>query len=191
MEDEMSTVGYLRVSTNETRQTGRGQRKALRDAGVERIFEDQASGSKSFRDRPELSRLLEEVCEGDQVIVYSLSRATRSLSDLLELVAVMEGKGVTLKSLTEGQVDTTTPHGKFLLSILGAVAEMELEWTKMRVRSGLEAARAQGRVGGRRPKLNFQQVELVKTLREEGKTVNAICDLLSVSRPTVYKALAA
>ncbi len=187
----MTTVGYLRVSTNETRQHGRAQRKALRDAGAERIYEDQASGSKDYKDRPELSRLLDDLAEGDVLIVYALSRATRSLSDLLELVADLDSRGVALKSVTEGQVDTSTPHGKFLVSILGAVAEMELEWTRARVRSGLAAARERGRVGGRRPKLSPQQVELAKSLRAEGKTVNAICELLSVSRPTIYKALAA
>ncbi len=187
----MATVGYLRVSTNENRQHGRAQRKALRDAGAERIYEDQASGSKAYRDRPELSRLLDDLEAGDVVVVYSLSRATRSLADLLALVSELEDKGVAIKSVTEGQVDTSTPHGKFLVSILGAVAEMELEWTRARVRSGLAAARERGRVGGRRPKLSPEQVELAKNLRAEGKTVNAICELLSVSRPTIYKALAA
>ena len=141
----MATIGYLRVSTNETRQHGRAQRKALRDAGAERIYEDQASGSKAYKDRPELSRLLDDLADGDVLIVYALSRATRSLSDLLELVADLDSRGVALKSVTEGQVDTSTPHGKFLVSILGAVAEMELEWTRARVRSGLAAARERGR----------------------------------------------
>jgi DNA invertase Pin-like site-specific DNA recombinase len=187
----MTVVAYLRVSTSETRQHGRAQRKALRDAGAERIYEDAASGSRAYRDRPELSRLLDELKRDDVVVVYALSRATRSLADLLALVAELEAKGVGIKSVTEGQVDTSTPHGKFLVSILGAVAEMELEWTRARVRSGLAAARERGRVGGRRPKLSPQQVELAKSLRAEGKTVNAICELLSVSRPTIYKALAA
>lgn len=187
----MTVVGYLRVSMNEARQHGRAQRKALKDAGCERIYEDAASGSKAYRDRPELSRLLDDLKAGDVVVVYSLSRATRSLADLLSLVAELEDKGVAIKSVTEGQVDTTTPHGKFLLSILGAVAEMELEWTRARVRSGLAAARERGNVGGRRPKLSPEQVELAKRLRSEGETVNAIGELLSVSRPTVYKALAA
>ena len=93
----MATVGYLRVSTNETRQHGRAQCKALRDAGAERIYEDQASGSKAYKDRPELSRLFDDLAEGDVLIVYALSRATRSLSDLLELVADHDSGGVTLK----------------------------------------------------------------------------------------------
>jgi len=187
----MTTLGYLRVSTNEARQHGRAQRKALRDAGCTTIYEDAASGSRAYRDRPELSRLLDELKAGDVVVVYSLSRATRSLADLLALVAELDEKGVAIKSVTEGEVDTTTPHGKFLLSILGAVAEMELEWTRARVRSGLAAARERGRVGGRRPKLSAEQIGLAKRLRSEGQTVNSICNLLSVSRPTVYKALAA
>jgi DNA invertase Pin-like site-specific DNA recombinase len=187
----MTVYGYLRVSTNETRQHGRGQRKALRDAGATVIFEDAISGTKDYKARPELSRLLEQAQAGDEIIVYALSRATRSLRDLLALTTDLESKGITLKSLTEGQVDTSTPHGRFLVSILGAVAEMEVEWTRARVRSGLAAAREQGRIGGRRPKLTPEQVAVAKSLRAEGKTVNAICEVLSCSRPTVYKALAA
>ena len=187
----MTTLGYLRVSTTEARQHGRAQRKALRDAGAEHIYEDAASGLKSYRERPELMRLLDSAVEGDVVIVYSLSRATRSLADLLDFTALLENKGVALRSITEGQVDTSSVHGRFLLSILGAVAEMEAGWTRERVRSGLAAAREQGRVGGRRPKLSPEKVTLAKNLRAEGKTVNAICDLLDCSRPTVYKALAA
>lgn len=186
----MTVLGYLRVSTNEARQHGRAQRKTLRDAGVERIYEDQASGMKSYRERPQLMTLLEDAVNGDVLVVYSLSRATRSLKDLLELTSLVEEKGMTLRSLTEGHVDTSTPHGRFLLQILGAVAEMEAEWNRMRVQSGLAAARERGNFGGRRPKLSPEQVLLVKRLRGEGKTVNSICNLLSVSRPTVYKAMA-
>lgn len=187
----MATVGYLRVSTNETRQHGRAQRKALRDAGADTIHEDTASGSKAWRDRPQLAKLIDNLQPGDTVVVYALSRATRSLKDLLDLVSVLEDKGANLKSVTEGSIDTTTPHGKFLLSILGAVAEMELEWTRARVRSGLAAAREQGRVGGRPAKLSTEQTALAQRLRTEGQTVKAIGELLGVSRPTIYKALAA
>lgn len=187
----MAVFGYLRVSTNEARQHGRAQRKALRDAGAERIYEDAASGLKSYKDRPQLMRLLTEASDGDVVVVYSLSRATRSLADLLDLLGALEGKGVALRSVSEGHIDTSTPHGRFLVSILGAVAELEAGWTRMRVRSGLEAARERGKVGGRRPKLSAEQVALAQRLRAEGQTVNAICELLSCSRPTVYKALAA
>ena len=187
----MATLGYLRVSTNEARQHGRAQRKALRDAGAERIFEDAASGMKSYKDRPELMKLLDQAEPSDTLVVYSLSRATRSLADLLELLALLDVKKMTLRSISEGQIDTSTPQGLFLVSILGAVGELEAGWTRERVRSGLAAAREQGRVGGRKPRLSGEQIALAKRLREEGKTVNAICELLSCSRPTVYKALAA
>jgi DNA invertase Pin-like site-specific DNA recombinase len=187
----MAVLGYLRVSTNEARQHGRAQRKALRDAGAERVYEDAASGLKSYRERPELMRLLDTAVEGDVIVVYSLSRATRSLADLLDFTALLEERGLTLRSITEGQVDTSTVSGRFLVSILGAVAEMEAGWTRDRVRSGLAAARERGNVGGRRPKLSPEKVALAKSLRGEGKTVNAICELLDCSRPTVYKALAA
>lgn len=185
------TLGYLRVSTNEARQHGRGQRKALRDAGCDRIYEDAASGAKSFRTRPQLMALLDDAEEGDTVLVYSLSRATRSLADLLDLLGTLEGKGVHLRSVSEGHFDTSSPHGRFTVVLLTALAELELSWTRDRVRSGLAAARAQGRVGGRKPKLSAEQVALAKRLRGEGQTINAIGGILGVSRPTVYKALAA
>jgi len=185
----LTIFGYTRISTQESRQSGRAQKAELRSAGAETIFSDQISGSKSWRQRPELARLLETAVHGDVVVVYSLSRATRSLSDLLELTKLLEDRGIGLRSVTEGHVDTTTPHGKFLVSILGAVSELELQWTKNRVRSGLEAARALGKVGGRRPKLSSEQVATARQLRESGKTINSICEILSCSRPTIYKAL--
>ena len=187
----MTTFGYSRISMNETRQSTRSQRDALKAAGATQFYSDAMSGMKSYKERPQLMAMLDMVQTGDVVAVFSLSRATRSLKDLLELVALFDAKGVALRSVTEGHVDMTTPHGKFLLQILGAVSEMELEWTRSRVRSGLESARLRGRVGGRRPKLSPEQVALAKRLRAEGQTVNAIGELLSCSRPTVYAALAA
>lgn len=180
----------MRVSTNETRQSFRSQKDALRKAGATKFYEDAMSGLKSYRERPRLGALLDVVVEGDEVVVFALSRATRSLPDLLELVALLDAKGVGLRSVSEGVIDTTTPHGKFMVSILGAVAELEAEWTRARVNAGVAAARARGRVGGRRPKLNAEQVTLAQRLRAEGQPVAAIGRMLGVSRPTVYKALA-
>lgn len=180
----------MRVSTNETRQSFRSQKDALRKAGATRFFEDTISGLKSYRERPQLTQLLDAVQAGDEVVVFALSRATRSLPDLLELVALLDGKGVGLRSVSEGLIDTTTPHGKFMVSILGAVAELEAEWTRARVNAGVAAARARGHVGGRRPKLTSEQVAIARRLRDEGEPVAAIGRVLGVSRPTVYKALA-
>lgn len=187
----MTIYGYMRVSTNETRQTFRSQRDALKKAGATKFYADTMSGTKSYKDRPQLSTLLDVVAEGDEVVIFALSRATRSLPDLLELVALLDGKGVALRSVSEGIIDTTTPHGKFMVSILGAVAELEAEWTRSRVRAGVAAARSRGHVGGRRPKLNEEQVALAQRLRSEGQSVIAIGNILGVSRPTVYKALSA
>ena len=186
----MTVFGYMRVSTNETRQSFRSQKDALRKAGATTFFADTMSGLKSYKDRPELSAMLDVVTAGDEVVIFALSRATRSLPDLLELVALLEAKGVGLRSISEGVVDTTTPHGKFMVSILGAVAELEAEWTRARVNAGVAAARARGHIGGRRPKLSAEQVALAQRLRAEGQTIIAIGGILGVSRPTVYKALA-
>jgi len=185
----MITYGYSRTSLQESRQSGRAQKAELRSAGADIIFSDQISGSKTWKQRPELGRLLEIAVPGDVVIVYSLSRATRSLSDLLELTTLFEERGIGLRSVTEGHLDTTTAHGQFLISILGAVSELEVQWARMRIRSGLQAARALGKVGGRRPKLSNEQAATARQLRESGKTINFICEVLSCSRPTIYKAL--
>ncbi len=181
--------GYSRTSLQETRQSGRAQKAELRKAGAVTIFSDQISGSKSWKQRPELSRLLETAVSGDIVVIYSLSRATRSLSDLLELITLLEERGIGLRSITEGLLDSTSASGRFLIQILGSVGELELEWNRQRVKSGLEAARALGHVGGRRPKLSAGQIETARTLRDSGKTINFISGVLDCSRPTVYKAL--
>lgn len=185
----MTTFGYMRISTSESRQSFRSQRKALAEAGATRFYSDAISGTKPLADRPQLQSLLSEVTEGDVIVVYSLSRATRNLRDLLELASQLTNAGVGLRSVTEGKMDTTTPHGRFFMTLLGAMAEMEVEWTRERVRAGLAAARDRGRVGGRPPKLTLEQVELARRLRVEGRTIKAIGQILGVSRPTVYKAL--
>ena len=178
-------LGYARVSTRD--QDLQLQRDALEAAGCERVFEEKASG-KSLRQRPELERLLGQLREGDVLVCYKPGRLARSLRDLLTIIGRLEEAGAGLR-FTAAPVDTTTPAGRMMLSMLGAVAEFERETLLERTRDGLEAARRQGRVGGRPPALNGEQRQAVHDLRAAGRSATQIAQTLSVSRSTIYRVL--
>ncbi|HAV8353453.1 TPA: recombinase family protein [Escherichia coli] len=130
------------------------QRNALNCAGCERIFEDKISGTKS--DRPGLKKLLRTLSAGDTLVVWKLDRLGRSMRHLVTLIEELRQRGVNFRSLTDS-IDTSTPMGRFFFHVMGALAEMERELIVERTRAGLAAARAKGRVGGRRPKLTTEQ----------------------------------
>src|SRR5918912_839866 len=137
-------IGYARVSTND--QTRALQRDALEKAGCTKIFTDVVSGVKA--ERKGLSEALEYVRPGDTLVVWRLDRLGRSLKDLIEQLTKLHNRKIGFKSLTE-QIDTTTPGGKLIFHIFGALAEFERDLIKERTHAGLAAARARGRVGGR------------------------------------------
>jgi DNA invertase Pin-like site-specific DNA recombinase len=139
-----SIVGYARVSTCD--QDAALQIDALAAAGCMRIFEDKASGAKE--DRPQLVACLDYLRDGDTLVIWKLDRLGRSLSHLLQLANDLQARGVQLVITTMG-IDTRTPGGRLLYSVLGAVAEYERSLIKERTQAGLHAARARGRVGGR------------------------------------------
>ncbi|HGC1394552.1 TPA: recombinase family protein, partial [Escherichia coli] len=141
-------IGYIRVSTND--QNTDLQRNALMCAGCEQIFEDKMSGTKS--ERPGLKRALKCLKRGDTLVVWKLDRLGRRMKHLIALTEELRAKGVNFRSLTDS-IDTSTPMGRFFFHMMGALAEMERELIVERTLAGLAAARAQGRVGGRRPKL--------------------------------------
>ncbi|WP_077875519.1 recombinase family protein [Escherichia coli] len=145
-------IGYVRVSTND--QNTDLQRNALNCAGCELIFEDKISGTKS--ERPGLKKLLRTLSAGDTLVVWKLDRLGRSMRHLVILVEELRERGVNFRSLTDA-IDTSTPMGRFFFHVMGALAEMERELIVERTKAGLEAARAQGRIGGRRPKLTPEQ----------------------------------
>ena len=152
----MARIGYARVSTLE--QSTDRQTDALEEAGAERVFVDKMSGAN--KDRPELSRMLDFVRDGDTLIVESISRLARSTRDLLIIVETLSDKGVDLVSQKES-IDTKTPQGRFVLSIFGALAELERETLLQRQREGIEAAKRRGRHMGRPRKQvppNFDKV---------------------------------
>jgi len=139
-------IGYVRVSTQE--QNTVRQEVLMRSLGVDQLYIDRASGKNA--DRPELRKMLTYVRQGDTVIVESISRFARNTRDLLELVEHLTAKQVEFVSQKEA-IDTTTPTGKFMLTIFGAVAELEREYILQRQREGIAIAKEQGRYTGRKP----------------------------------------
>lgn len=140
-------IGYVRVSTEE--QNTARQEIMLRELGVDELFVDRASGKNA--DRPELNRMMNFVRRGDTVIVESISRFARNTRDLLDLVERLTEKQVEFVSRKEA-VDTTTPTGKFMLTVFAAVAELEREYILQRQREGIAIAKQQGKYRGRPPK---------------------------------------
>jgi DNA invertase Pin-like site-specific DNA recombinase len=176
-------VGYARVSTGE--QTLDLQHDALRQAGCERTYSDKISGGKA--DRPELAKALDQVREGDTLIVWKLDRLGRSLPHLIETVTDLQQRGVGFRSITEA-MDTTTNGGKLIFHIFGALAEFERGIIRERTNAGLAAARARGRLGGRPKKLNDGKAALVRKMYESKQhTGSEICDALRISRATLYR----
>ncbi len=173
--------GYIR--TSKTSQDLSLQRDALNKHGVDVIFEEQVSGVKQ---KPELEKLLSELKPKDSVIVWKLDRLSRTTKQLVNLIDDFNTKGIQFISLTEN-IDTTTPTGKFLVTVLCAMAAMERDVLIMRTRAGLEAARARGRVGGR-PKVPQEKVEYALLLYKEGNhSIKYICEKSKISRSTLYR----
>jgi len=176
-------IGYARVSTDD--QNLDLQKDALTSAGCERIIEDKISGAKA--DRPGLKAAIDYARAGDTLVVWRLDRLSRSLKDLIELVSVLNSKGIDLKSLHES-IDTSTSSGKLIFHIFGALAEFERNLIRERTNAGLSAARARGRKGGRPKTLDEDQRALaVKLYNEKQHSVVQICKMLGISKPTFYK----
>ncbi|MBA2598978.1 MAG: recombinase family protein, partial [Chloroflexia bacterium] len=154
----MMDIGYARVSTGE--QTLDLQLDALTKAGCGKVYRETASGAKA--DRPVLEEVLGYLRNGDTLVVWRLDRLGRSLKHLIEVVAALAARGIGFKSLTE-QIDTTTPGGKLIFHVFGALAEFERDLIRERTQAGLAAARARGRLGGRPRKLaDAKQLELAR-----------------------------
>jgi DNA invertase Pin-like site-specific DNA recombinase len=179
-------IGYARVSTNE--QDTATQVAALKSAGCERIFREKASGGRW--DRPELHRLLDHLRKGDVLVVWKLDRLSRSLRDVLTIMEQIANAKAGFKSLSEA-IDTTSPAGRMMMQMLGAFAEFERAMLRERTKAGLESARRQGRIGGRRPKLRpQQQAEIIKMVSRGRKTAADAARLFDVHPATVSRLLA-
>lgn len=175
-------IGYARVSTQD--QNLDAQLDALAGAGCERVFSDKASGAKAAR--PGLAEAIDHLRAGDTLVVWRLDRLGRAMGHLIETVASLEQRGVGFRSLHES-IDTTTANGRLVLHLFGALAEFERNLVVERTQAGLAAARARGRNGGRPPKLDAVQVELLYRLYDGREMpVRQICHVLGISKPTLY-----
>jgi DNA invertase Pin-like site-specific DNA recombinase len=178
-------IGYARVSTGE--QDTAAQIAALKTAGCEVIFSEKASGGRW--DRPELHKLLSQLRKGDVLVVWKLDRLSRSLRDVLTIMERVQEKKAGFRSLTES-VDTTTPAGRMMMQMVGAFAEFERAMLKERTHAGLDAARKEGRIGGRPPKLKPQQrLEIVRLVKKGKKTAADAARLFGVHPATVSRLL--
>ena len=176
--------GYARVST-EAQNLDR-QLDALEKYGVDMIYNEKMSGTK--KNRPELTKLLDRITEGDTVVVESLSRLGRSTKDLIELTETFQSKGVNLVSLKES-INTNSPTGKLLFTLMSAIAQFERDVIADRTREGLKAARARGRMGGR-PRADPEQVKkAVKLYKTKQYSIKEIEELTGIKKSTLYRNL--
>ena len=181
----MTAIGYARVST--TQQDLALQLDALAKAGCVRVFEDRASGAKA--ERPGLAAALNFAREDDILTVWKLDRFGRSLPHLIETVNALDRRGVSFRSLTEA-IDTTTPGGRLVFHIFGALGQFERDLIRERTRAGLDAATARGRQGGRKPVVTDEKLRRAHALRAQGFTVREVAARIKVGKTALYAALA-
>lgn len=178
-------IGYARVSKQQEQGTA-AQLRALKEAGVECVFTEHASDGRW--DRPELHQMLDQLREGDVVVVWKLDRLSRSLKDLLHLMEKIEAAGAGFRSLTEA-IDTTPPAGRMMMQMVGAFAEFERAMIRERTRAGVAQAKLEGRVGGRKPKLTPQQEQEIRESVQSGRHTAAQCARLFKVHPSTISRL--
>ena len=180
----LAHVGYARVSTLD--QDPALQLDALTAAGCGKVFEDRASGART--DRPGLQKALDYAREGDVLIVWKLDRLGRSLPHLIETVSALEKRAVGFRSLTEA-IDTTTPGGRLVFHLFGALGQFERDLIRERTRAGLAAAEARGRKGGRKPVITADKLKRAREIIDKGLTVREAAVRLKVGKTALYDAL--
>ncbi|MED1381774.1 recombinase family protein [Bacillus mycoides] len=174
--------GYARVSTK--KQSLDMQLDELKRFGCEEIVTEKESGAK--KNRVELQSLLGKLRKGDTLVVYKLDRLGRTMHQLVNLLQEFNEKGIHFVSIKDG-IDTSTTMGRFLFHVFGAMAEMEREVINERVISGVAAAKARGREGGRKKAHTPQQIEGMLKMIEQGESKVAVCEMFNVSRATLYR----
>lgn len=178
-------IGYARVSTD--LQHHALQLDALQQAGCDKVYVETASGSRA--DRAELAKALDQARQGDVLVVWRLDRLARSLRHLIDLSEDLNRRGVALRSLTES-IDTGSPSGKFMLHVLGALGQMEIELLRSRTVAGLHAAALRGRVGGRPPVLDRAKIHAAKVLWASGTmTATDVARQVGCAPSTLYRHL--
>ena len=176
----MPVYGYARVSTDG--QTLDAQIVQLKAAGAEKVFREKVSGARA--DRPQLARLLRSLGAGDRVLVTRLDRLARSTRDLLNTLAAIADHKAGFRSLNDSRADTTTPHGRLMLTVLGGLAEFERELIRARTGEGRARAKARGVRLGRKPKLTAHQRQEALVRREAGEPLAEIARSYDVHRTT-------
>jgi DNA invertase Pin-like site-specific DNA recombinase len=179
----MPLYGYARVSTDG--QTLDAQVTQLKEYGAEKIFKEKVSGARA--DRPELARLLRKLSPGDRILVTRLDRLARSTRDLLNILAAIADKDAGFRSLGDAWADTTTPHGRLMLTVLGGLAEFERELIRVRTGEGRERAKARGVRLGRKPKLTSHQRREALARRDAGEALAEIARSYDVHHSTISR----
>lgn len=190
----MTRIGYVRVSTRDQHPEAQAARLVASDCDPKHIYTDHGVSGK-LASRPEWDSCLKSLRDGDTLVTVKLDRIGRSLKNLMEVMTYLRERGVDLVVLDQ-QIDTTTPSGKLIFHVLGAISEFERDLIRERTMDGLAAARARGRTGGSQPKLSgSQKLRAQKMYDEKGAdgkrryTVEEIGNTFKVSRQTIYRAL--
>lgn len=185
---QIMKIGYARVSTQD--QVLDMQLDELKIANCQQIFQEKISSGK---ERPQLMKMLNMLREGDTVVVYKLDRLGRSLKELINLLSQFEERKIAFVSLKDA-IDTSTAQGRFFLNIFASLAEFERDIIRERTKAGLSAARARGRMGGKKKGLSAEAIKKAETavmLYRERKTAEEIAGIIGVGRATVYRYLEA
>lgn len=177
-------VGYSRVSTEDQKLDL--QLDALKGAGCEKFFSDQISGASKLK--PGLDEALAYLRAGDTLVVWKLDRLGRTVKGLVDLVQTLQEKGIQFRSLTDG-IDTSTTAGRFFFHVMAALAEMERDLITERTNAGLAAARARGRMGGRKRAMDASKLDAARKLLLAGTPASAVAKTLGVGRATLYRGL--
>lgn len=177
-------IGYARVSTHQQQDSLSAQQQALEAYGCQKIYADRISGTSN--NRPGFAAALTYAREGDSIVVTRLDRIGRSTVDILRTVQDLDSRGITIEAL-DTKLDTRTPAGRLVLSVLASMAEFERNLIVERTREGLAHARAQGRVGGRRPKLDETQQQAALAALASGMSEAQVAQTFGVSRSTITR----
>lgn len=180
-------IGYARTSTTDQKAGLDAQLRDLEAAGCTKIFREELSSVATKR--PQLEAALEWVREGDTMVVTKLDRLARSVADLVEIQKRLAAKSVGLHILADASLNTTSPNGKLMVHILGAIAQFERELMLERQREGIAKAKAEGKYQGRQPTARRKAKDVIR-MRAEGKSASDIKDALGISRASVFRILA-
>lgn len=181
-----AVIGYARVSTGD--QNPASQEQKLLEAGAERIFTDHGASCR-VRERPQWQACLDYLRPGDTLVAVSLDRLAGSTLMALQIVSELGERSIDIRSLSEPEIDTTTPMGRALFGVVAVFVQLRVETIRANTGLGLEHARSQGRVGGRPTVRAPDHVETAVQLRAEGKSQQQIADVLVVGRATFGRAL--